>query len=161
MANQLRKVGLVTIPLIGLLDQLSKYVIINNIYPPDIITVTGFFDFSLTYNRGISFGLFPADSFSGKAALLLLASVLVSWLFICLWKVQSKIESISYGLIIGGAIGNIVDRIYHGAVIDFLHFHLLNYSFPVFNIADSAITIGVGLILLQQAWHFVKNKQVT
>ena len=161
MQNQFRKTGLIAIPLVVSLDQLSKHMIINALHLPDVITVTSFFDFLLTYNRGVSFGLFPADGILGKVILLSLACVLVLWLLFCLWKSPSKLESISYGLIIGGAVGNIIDRLYCGAVIDFLHFHYNNYSFPIFNIADSAITIGVGLILLQQAWHFVKNKQVT
>ncbi len=159
MKNQLRGIGLIIIPLVGALDQLSKQAIINNLTAP--VAVTSFFDLLLTHNRGISFGLFPADSIPGKVVLLLFACALVLWLLVCLWRSPSKLESICYGLIIGGAVGNIIDRIYYGAVIDFLHFHFHNHSFPVFNIADSAITIGVSLILLQQAWHFVKNKKVT
>ncbi len=145
--------------LIIFLDQLSKVAILYHLSFKDVITVTSFFNLTLTFNRGVSFGFFPADTLWGKLVLVLIAVSFVVWLVFCLLKAEELFNQIGYSLIIGGALGNLVDRLQYGAVVDFLQFHLYNHFFPVFNIADSAITVGVILIFLQQAWHVGKKKK--
>lgn len=157
----LKKVGykLSFASLIICLDQLSKIAILRQFSFKDVLEITSFFNLTLTFNRGVSFGFFPADTFLGKLVLILIAVPFVTWLIFCLWKVEDLLAQVGYNCIIGGALGNLIDRIQYGAVVDFLQFHWHNHFFPVFNVADSAITIGVILIFLQQAWHVGKKKE--
>ena len=76
---------------------------------------------------------------------LAITAVMLSWL----WKAENKLSAISLGLVIGGALGNVIDRIRFGAVIDFLDFHFFGFHWPAFNIADAAIFIGVALLLFE------------
>ncbi len=137
-----------------ILDQVSKWYILNYLLKPgEFIEVTSFFDLVLVWNRGVSFG------FLGKLpmdlSLVLGSFSVVMSLIMLIWFFKSKGPLMHSGLslMIGGAIGNALDRFRFAAVTDFLHFHWAEYSFPAFNIADSAITIGVGLILLDNFWH--------
>lgn len=152
-----RAYGLISIALLFSLDQLSKWAVLNSISVSEPITLTSFFNLVLTFNRGVSFGFFPAGSIYGKLVLIFLALCLSVWLLVCLYRSVSKLESTAYGLIIGGALGNVVDRMRFGGVVDFLDFHIAGYHWPAFNIADSGIVLGVILIFLQQAWHGGKN----
>jgi signal peptidase II len=110
--------------------------------------LTPFLDLTLRLNRGISFSLFARDSASGEAGLLavtLAATGLLAW-----WLVRSRsaLPAVGLGLIIGGALGNAIDRLAHGAVIDYLDLHAFGRHFFVFNVADAAINIGVVLLIL-------------
>jgi signal peptidase II len=107
-----------------------------------------FLDFTLRWNRGISFSLFARGSESGEAALLALtlaAVVLLAW---WLFRSRSTLPAIGLGLIIGGALGNAADRLIHGAVVDYLDLHAFGRHFFVFNLADAAINIGVALLIV-------------
>ena len=131
-------------------DQLSKWVILTQILvPPRVLEVTSFFDLVLVFNRGVSFGfLSTAPAFSVYLLIgltLLISLVLVIWLL----RAETLILGLGLGLILGGALGNLIDRIRFSGVVDFLHFHWKDYSFPAFNLADSAITLGVVLILCE------------
>jgi signal peptidase II len=110
--------------------------------------MTSFFNIVLIYNRGMSFGLF--NGAGGLHALLfsLVAAAIVTVLIYWLSRVESPLLAVAIGLIIGGAIGNVVDRIRLGAVVDFLDFHAGSWHWPAFNVADSAICIGVAVMLL-------------
>jgi signal peptidase II len=110
--------------------------------------VTSFFNIVLIYNRGMSFGLF--NDAGGLNALLftLVATAIVAVLVYWLRRVESPLLAVAIGLIIGGAIGNVIDRIRLGAVVDFLDFHAGSWHWPAFNVADSAICIGVAVMLL-------------
>jgi signal peptidase II len=110
--------------------------------------ITSFFNIVLIYNRGMSFGLF--NGAGGLHALLfsLVAAAIVTVLIYWLSRVESPLLAVAIGLIIGGAIGNVVDRIRLGAVVDFLDFHAGSWHWPAFNVADSAICIGVAVMLL-------------
>jgi signal peptidase II len=106
-----------------------------------------FLDLTLRLNRGISFSLFARDSASGEAALLavtLAATGLLAW-----WLVRSRsvFPAVGLGLIIGGALGNAIDRVAHGAVIDYLDMHAFGRHFFVFNVADAAINVGVAVLI--------------
>jgi signal peptidase II len=107
-----------------------------------------FLDLTLRWNRGISFSLFSRDSASGETALLTLtlaATALLAW-----WLARSRsgLPAAGLGLIIGGALGNAIDRIVHGAVVDYLDLHAFGRHFFVFNIADAAINVGVILLII-------------
>ena len=110
--------------------------------------ITSFFNIVLIYNRGMSFGLF--NGAGGLNALLfsLVAAAIVTVLIYWLSRVESPLLAVAIGLIIGGAIGNVIDRIRLGAVVDFLDFHAGSWHWPAFNVADSAICIGVAVMLL-------------
>ena len=110
--------------------------------------ITSFFNIVLIYNRGMSFGLF--NGAGGLNALLfsLVAAAIVTVLIYWLSRVESPLLAVAIGLIIGGAIGNVIDRIRLGAVVDFLDFHVGSWHWPAFNVADSAICIGVAVMLL-------------
>lgn len=132
--------------LVLFMDQLTKLVIVK--YFPDIrIEITSFFNISLVYNKGISFGMFNDISYSNYI-FAIIASVIVVFLIKWLLNSKSKLEAIALCLIIGGAIGNIIDRIIYIGVVDFLEFHYKEYYWPSFNIADSTICLGVCILLI-------------
>jgi signal peptidase II len=131
------------------LDQLSKWWILADVMnPPRIIEITPFFNVVLVMNRGASFGLMGGSGDWGPWALVALAVVIVTGLGIWLARTPSRWVGAAVGLVIGGAIGNVIDRLRYGAVIDFLDFHAGDLHWPAFNLADSAITVGVGILLV-------------
>lgn len=146
--------GLGTAAAVILLDQLTKAAVLAHFAGRayDIDRITPFFSLVLTYNRGMSFGLFNAGPAGGgppNAVLFSLAAVIVVvGLLFWLKRVSGPLPAAAIGLIVGGALGNVVDRIRHGAVVDFLDFHLGYWHWPAFNLADSAICLGVALLLL-------------
>jgi signal peptidase II len=111
------------------------------------VTLTPFLDLTLAWNTGISYGLFRQEGPIGQWVLLALKTVAVALLLIWLARSSSRLTALSLGLIIGGAIGNGIDRLAHGAVADFVLFHLTTADFSfkwyVFNLADAAIVAGV------------------
>jgi signal peptidase II len=142
---------LATAVLLG--DQLSKWVILKAVMqPPRVIEITGFFNLVLTYNTGVSFGMFQGDA-AWKPFFLVAVNVLVSLgLLVWLHKesrsgTSAGLLPIAVGLVVGGALGNAVDRLYLPGVADFLDFHLAGWHWPAFNLADSAIVCGVILIV--------------
>ena len=112
-----------------------------------IVTLTPFLDLVLTWNTGISYGLFRQEGPLGQWALLALKAIAVILLWIWLSRTSSRLTALSLGLIIGGAVGNAIDRFAYGAVADFVLFHITTASFSfkwyVFNLADVAIVGGV------------------
>jgi signal peptidase II len=112
-----------------------------------IVRLTPFLDFVLTWNTGISYGWFPQESDFGRFVLLGLKTVAVAVLWVWLARAESRLTALSLGLIIGGALGNAIDRLAHGAVADFVLFHIstesINFAWYVFNLADAAIVAGV------------------
>lgn len=110
--------------------------------------VTSFFNLVLIYNRGMSFGLFNGGGGLNALLFSVVAAAIVTVLTYWLSRVESPMLAGAIGLIIGGAIGNVIDRIRFGAVVDFLDFHVGSWHWPAFNIADSAICVGVGVMLL-------------
>lgn len=148
------KLGLATALAVAILDQLTKALILTHF----AVRATGgevfapFFNLVLVLNRGISFGLFNAAPGATSNSLNALwfsifAVLIVAGLVYWLSRVASPVLGLAIGLVIGGAIGNIVDRIRYGAVIDFLDFHIGAHHWPAFNVADSAICIGVAIML--------------
>ena len=129
------------------LDQLVKWwVVVELMQPPRVIELTGFLNLVMAWNHGISFGLF-----SGAAMPLILVGVavaVVAALVVWLARAEHLGMVVSLGLVIGGALGNVVDRLRLGAVADFIDVHIGAWHWPAFNVADSAITIGVTLIVI-------------
>lgn len=131
------------------LDQLSKWLVLNHLMiPPKTIPITSFLNIVLAWNRGISFGLLsshhPYHVWFLTTMALGISAVLLFWI----WKAETKITSLAFGLVLGGAIGNITDRLCFGAVMDFIDFYLYGYHWYTFNIADYGIVLGVGLMIL-------------
>lgn len=129
-----------------LADQLSKWWILNVVMaPPQDIVVTSFFTVVLAWNPGISFSqLGHVDPWILSG----LALAIVAGLFVWLRRMQRPWPAIAIALVIGGALGNVIDRMRFGAVVDFLSFHWRDFYWPAFNLADSAITVGVALLLI-------------
>ncbi len=141
--------GLVAAALAAAIDQASKLwlIFVDDLGARGIVTLTPFLDLVLTWNRGISYGLFPQEGPLGQWALLALKAVAAILLWIWLARASSRLTAIALGLIIGGAVGNALDRLAYGAVADFVLFHITTEAFDfkwyVFNLADAAIVIGV------------------
>lgn len=138
-----------------LLDQLSKSWIIHGIGLHEIrhVPVLPFFSLSWVENRGVSMGLLTMDGDLGRWVLVGLTAGIA--LFVAFWLRREKHwpESLALGLILGGAIGNIIDRVRFGYVVDFIHLHIGEWSFYVFNVADAAISVGVVLLLIRSLMH--------
>ena len=111
--------------------------------------VTSFFDLVMAWNKGVSYGLFQAETTIGRVALILFALLVVGGLGLWLAKAQLKTTAVAIGLVIGGALGNVLDRFVYGAVADFFSFHAFGFYWYIFNVADIWIVMGVGLILLE------------
>lgn len=143
-----RMIGLMAVFIIMALDQLHKWLMLD-VVEIDVngpIEVTPFFNLVMVWNRGISFGMFSGHNGDGALYLSLLAMVISGVLFIWLWRVRDAFVATALGLVIGGALGNVIDRQRFGAVADFFDVHLMGYHWPAFNIADSAIFIGVAML---------------
>jgi signal peptidase II len=113
--------------------------------------IPGFFDIVRAQNRGVAFGLLNESKFQWRTSLLVLVSIVaVVVVGAIIWKAR-QIDPLSlwgYALILGGAAGNLYDRILSGRVTDFLDFYIRDYHWPAFNVADSALVVGCGLLLL-------------
>ena len=123
------------------------------------VRITPFFDLVLVWNRGISYGLFQQDGDFGRWMLILFTALVIGLLVLWLATAQARLAALSLGLIIGGAASNLVDRLVHGAVADFFHFHAYGFSWYVFNIADAAIVAGVAGLLYDSA--FARHKSAS
>jgi signal peptidase II len=145
--------GFVLAALIFAADQGSKNYVLYTLGMIDCpacvpVGITPFFSITMVWNRGISYGLLPADSDTEvwlQIAFMLGMSLVLAW---WLLRAQSAWLIGGLGSIIGGAVGNVADRFAYGAVADFFHFHAFGLSWYVFNIADAAIVLGVGAILI-------------
>ena len=132
-----------------LLDQGTKWWILHAaLTTHETIHVTPFFNLALGWNKGISFGMLDGYDLP-PWTLALLSGVLTAGLTIWLLRTDSRLVAASLALIIGGAFGNALDRIRHGAVTDFLDFHAFGWHWPTFNIADVGIVCGVAVLVLE------------
>lgn len=143
------RLGLTVAILLLLADQASKLWLIfgTNLRLTWPWHITPFLDFTVVWNRGISYGLFQQETEAGRWILTGIKLVAAVVLFFWLKRAENRLEAAGIGLIIGGAIGNAIDRIWHGAVFDFVHFHVGSFSWYVFNVADAAIVIGVVMMV--------------
>jgi len=132
------------------LDQITKVLILDLFSgSPQTIEVLSFFNLVLAWNRGVSFGMFGGLGDWGPWVLVGLALVISVVLARWMAKAENRLILVSLALIIGGALGNVIDRVRFGAVVDFLDVHVLGYHWPAFNVADSAITVGAAILILE------------
>lgn len=136
--------------LVIVLDQISKYWILYVYDLPSRFStpIAGPFSLTMVWNKGVSFGLFRAEVDLVRWALTIFSIGVAIVLAVWVRKAQRPLLGVGLGLVIGGAIGNAIDRIRFGAVVDFLDFQRLGFFPWVFNVADSAITVGVVFLLL-------------
>jgi len=136
-------------------DQLTKWAVLGyfaNRHPRE--EITGFFNLVLVYNKGAAFSLFAqAEGWQTPllVAFALAAAAIVSTLIVR--NPQKKLLCLGLALILGGAVGNLIDRLRFGQVVDFLDFHALGWHWPAFNVADSGITLGAVLLILEGFVH--------
>jgi signal peptidase II len=150
--------GLKIVLLIFTLDQATKWWIVNEVMnPPRVIPVLPSFNLVMGWNRGVSFGIFDTASPPNQWLLIGLALIIVTVLLIWLKRADSRLISVALGLIVGGALGNVMDRIHYGAVADFLDFYVGDFHWPAFNVADAGITIGVVVLVLESFFVGSKN----
>lgn len=145
------KKGLLCALAIIVVDQISKQLILEVFLSSDApfnINITGFLDLVLVWNKGVSFGMFASDNPYQSWLLAGLTTLIVGGLTAWLWRAGHLLLGVALGFIIGGAIGNIIDRIRFGAVVDFVYFHIGNFSWPAFNVADITISFGVIFLIL-------------
>ena len=139
--------ALLAIGVLIVIDQAVKQVMLTLVFnPPRMLEVTGFFNLVPVWNTGVSFGLF-GDTVTSRWILVAVALVIVVILLVWLARAESGIVSIALVLVIGGALGNVLDRVFYGAVIDFFDIHAFGFHWPAFNIADATIVIGTALLL--------------
>ncbi|WP_284155299.1 signal peptidase II [Sulfuricystis multivorans] len=140
--------------LVILLDQLSKAWVLASLHLYESGEITPFFNLVLVMNPGASFSfLAQAGGWQKWFFILLALSVSIGLVWMIRKHAQETLQPLAFALILGGAIGNLIDRLRFAAVVDFLDFHVAGWHWPAFNLADSAITIGVILLLWQQLRH--------
>jgi len=141
-------------------DQASKFYVNTDLLENKIgIMYTPFFNVIRAWNTGVSFSLFNDWGETGVWALSAFAAVVVLLLLAWMYKEKDLLIRIALGLIVGGAIGNIVDRIRFKAVFDFLDFHIGENHWPAFNLADSFICIGTVLVLIHALWTYFQEER--
>lgn len=156
-ARQLR-LGLIVAVVAFVLDQLSKLWIVDLMHLADNragIEILPFFKLVMVWNYGISFGMFADAGDTRRWGLIAVALAITVLMTVWLWKSRHGLMSLALGLVIGGALGNVIDRLRWGAVADFFYLHYEDWYWPAFNIADSAIFIGVVLL----CWDSIVNPE--
>jgi signal peptidase II len=157
LKNKYRWVGSI-IGVVLVLDQVTKYLVGKHIRMYEVITVIpGFFNLTHVRNRGAAFSLFSTMP-GGFRSIFFIAITLaaVAALAVLIRKTHERLLIVAFSLIAGGAVGNLIDRIRFGEVVDFIQWYVKSYYWPSFNVADSAISIGVGLLAIDML--FQKHK---
>ena len=145
---------------VGVLDQITKQMVMANLQLGQMIPVTSFFDLVLVFNTGAAFSFLAEHSGWQRWFFTVLAFAISAWMLTLMHHHRhEKLLPAAFALIIGGALGNVYDRLVHGAVVDFLHFHYAGWSWPAFNLADSAITVGVVMMLWGQLSGHAAHEQ--
>jgi signal peptidase II len=130
-----------------LLDQISKIAVLDLMQPPRVIEVLPVFNLVLAMNRGVSFSLLTSHAEYAPYLLSALSLAIVAALAVWMRDMDERLSRLAFGLIAGGAIGNVIDRLRFGAVVDFLDLHWGGWHWPAFNVADSAISVGAVLLM--------------
>ena len=149
--------GIVTIILSLLADQASKFIIDTKLVIDEPIEICYYFNLEKVWNTGISFYMFNDYGNTGKIALICFALLVVAFLLRWMYHENDRTKVFGLALIIGGALGNIVDRFRAGAVLDFLDFHYKTMHWPAFNLADTFICIGAFLLILLEITKHKSN----
>jgi len=142
--------GLLAALLVLAADQASKWWVLDVLRLPERgqVPVLPVLSLTMVWNQGVTFGLFHQDGVWGPWLLAGVALAVVAALAVWLKRAESTLVAASLGAIGGGAVGNVIDRLRFGAVVDFLHAHAFGWSWYVFNVADAAIVCGVGVLVL-------------
>jgi len=136
-------------------DQASKLVALKNLILGQSISVFPYFDLTLVFNTGVAFSLFSGGGALGRWLLVFLVFFVLLYLTYILFKENlNDFESLSLLLILSGGMGNLLDRTLRGYVVDFIHLYYENYSFYVFNFADTYITIGVVIYIIGMIYQY-------
>ena len=146
-----RALGLIFAALVLVADQVSKWWILDVFRLPEkfsVPVIDGFLNLTMVWNRGVSTGLLTAESDLGRWLLTALTAAIAIGVLVWMWRERDRWQALALAAILGGAIGNIIDRVRFGAVADFIDVRGIPYWNYVFNVADAAITIGVAVILL-------------
>jgi len=153
----LSRLGLLVAVWVFLLDQLSKFWILRivNLDERPPIEITPFAELAMAWNEGVSYGLLTT---SAQMILVLMSLLITGLLVIWLARATGPLSAAALGLVIGGALGNALDRILHGAVADFVHLHWGNWSWYIFNVADIAIVVGVVLLVYDGIWPHAQKR---
>ncbi len=134
-----------------ILDQVTKWLAVKTLFgQPPVVVIPGCFDLTLVYNTGAAFG-FLRNAGGWQNAFFIGVAAIVSLLLISMLRrlnTEDVQSAVAFALILGGAIGNVIDRVHQGYVVDFVHWFYRDWHWPAFNIADSAITIGAVLLVL-------------
>jgi len=134
--------------LIVMIDQATKYLVVQRMVVNQAVEVTSFFNLVLVYNPGAAFSFLADHDGWQRGFFITIAAVASVWIVYLLYRYpQQSLFALALALILAGAVGNLIDRITVGAVIDFLDFHAFGYHWPAFNVADSAITCGAVLLV--------------
>jgi signal peptidase II len=142
-------------------DQYAKFLVVEQLNLFDRLILTSFLDFTRLHNTGAAFSMFASDSGWQRWPLVLIsagvATTLIGWLVRNASK-SPVLQNTAFAMIAGGAIGNLIDRLNQGYVVDFILFHIGRWHFPAFNVADSCITIGLILFLIE-TYHSSKQAE--
>ena len=158
-----RNRGLVFAALIFVADQLLKWVMIGplQLEQRGQIQIIPVFNFTWVQNFGVSLGMLTADSHMGRWALVALTGAIATAVLVWLWREKNRSEALALGAILGGALGNILDRVRLGYVVDFADLHFGEWRpFLVFNLADAAITLGVVVLLARAFFGGAKKEDI-
>lgn len=137
--------------LVIVLDQISKWLALENIRLGEAIYVAPFWNWVLTFNPGAAFSFLADQPGWQRWFFTILALAVSGWIaYMIRQHPQQKLLSLALALVMGGALGNVIDRVRFGAVVDFIQWHVAGLYWPAFNVADSAITIGAVLLVLEQ-----------
>ena len=148
--NRLTAFGLAALVVVLAADQASKLWILDGLQLPQLgrVDLLPVLSLTMVWNPGVTFGLFKADGSMGALLLVAVAVAIVAALAVWLRRAETRLVAVSLGAIAGGAIGNVLDRLRFGAVVDFIHVHVGTWSWYVFNVADAAIVCGVAALVL-------------
>jgi signal peptidase II len=159
LKNKYLQVGSIA-GIVLLLDQLTKYFIQTHVRLHTIITVVpGFFNITHVRNKGAAFGMLSnLPEFWRSAFFITITIAAVAALVALIVKTRERLTVYAFSLIAGGAVGNVIDRIRYGEVVDFIQWYVKSWYWPSFNVADSAITIGVGLLAIEMLFSKPKHE---
>jgi signal peptidase II len=143
--------GLLAALLVLAADQGSKWWVLNGLRLPELgnVDLLPVLSLTMVWNRGVTFGLLNGLGAWGSWILVLAALAIILAIGFWLRRAHSKLVAIALGAIAGGAIGNVIDRLRFGSVVDFIHAHAFGWSWYVFNVADAAIVCGVAALVLE------------
>ncbi len=140
------------------IDQATKHIVEKKIRLYDVITVLpGFFNLTYVRNRGAAFGILSGASGAWRSAFFIIVTfIAVVVIAMLIKKTNERLLVVAFSLIAGGAVGNVIDRIRYGEVVDFIQWYVKSYYWPTFNVADSAISVGVTLLAIDMLFNKTK-----